>query len=90
MPRDIDRDDVRRLRAEGAQLVEVLPASEYEEDHLPGAVNLPLRKLEAEGREFVVTDHHNHPRVTNRARSHRGEGPQGAALSLGGAIRVRQ
>ena len=46
MPRQIDRDGVRRLTAQGAQLVEVLPASEYAEDHLPGAINLPLRKLE--------------------------------------------
>jgi rhodanese-related sulfurtransferase len=46
MPRQIDRDGVRRLAAQGAQLVEVLPASEYAEDHLPGAINLPLRKLE--------------------------------------------
>ncbi len=48
MPRQIDRDGVRRLTAEGAQLVEVLPASEYAEDHLPGAINLPLRRLEQE------------------------------------------
>jgi len=46
MPKDIDRDEARRLIEGGAQLVEVLPASEYEEDHLPGAVNLPLRKLD--------------------------------------------
>ena len=46
MPSQIDRDGVRRLVAQGAQLVEVLPASEYAEDHLPGAINLPLRKLE--------------------------------------------
>ena len=26
--------------------MEVLPASEYAKDHLPGAVNLPLRRLE--------------------------------------------
>jgi len=25
-----------------------LPAEEYGEDHLPGAINLPLRKIEAE------------------------------------------
>ena len=31
--------------AEGAQLVEVLPPEEYEEEHLPGAVNIPLRRL---------------------------------------------
>ena len=46
MPKEIDRDQVRRLLEQGAQLVEVLPADEYEEDHLPGAINLPLRKLE--------------------------------------------
>ena len=50
MPQVIDRHDVQRLRTDGAQLVEVLPANEYDEDHLPGAVNLPLRRLEAEGR----------------------------------------
>jgi len=32
----------------GAQLVEVLPAQEYEEEHLPGAVNIPLKSLDAE------------------------------------------
>lgn len=48
MPRSIDRDEVRRLVQEGATLVEVLPVKEYEEDHLPGAVNLPLRRLETE------------------------------------------
>jgi rhodanese-related sulfurtransferase len=26
----------------------VLPADEYEEDHLPGAISLPLRRLETE------------------------------------------
>ena len=46
MPKEIDRDQVRRLLEQGAQLVEVLPADEYEEDHLPGAINLPLRQLE--------------------------------------------
>ena len=43
---EIDREEVQRLLAEGAQLVEVLPANEYQEDHLPGATNLPLRQLE--------------------------------------------
>ena len=46
MPKDIDRDEARRLLEGGAQLVEVLPSSEYDEDHLPGAINLPLRKLD--------------------------------------------
>lgn len=46
MPIDIHRDDVQRLVAEGAQLVEVLPEKEYTEEHLPGAINTPLRKLD--------------------------------------------
>jgi rhodanese-related sulfurtransferase len=43
----IERDEVRRLMEQSAQIVDVLPAREYAEDHLPGAVNLPLRKIEA-------------------------------------------
>jgi rhodanese-related sulfurtransferase len=46
--RNIDRDEVRRLMEGGAQLVEVLPREEYEEEHLPGAINIPLRRLESE------------------------------------------
>ena len=53
MPKEIDRDEVRRLVEAGAQLVEVLPSSEYEEDHLPGAINLPLRQLEARAIELL-------------------------------------
>jgi phage shock protein E len=46
MPTDIDRDGVRKLLEGGAQLIEVLPASHYEEEHLPEAINIPLRKLD--------------------------------------------
>lgn len=53
MPREIDRDGVRRLVAGGAQLVEVLPAAEYQEEHLPGAISLPLRKLEQQATEVL-------------------------------------
>ena len=48
MVRDVDRHELQRLMKEGAQLVEVLPKEEYEEEHLPGAISLPLRRLEAE------------------------------------------
>jgi rhodanese-related sulfurtransferase len=44
----IDRDEVQALVKQGAQLVEVLPAKEYDEDHLPGAVSHPLRQLDKE------------------------------------------
>lgn len=47
MPTPIERDEVRRLVAEeAAQLVEVLPAKEYGEEHILGAVNIPLKELD--------------------------------------------
>ena len=47
MPADIGREEVLRLLGEGAKLVEVLPQAEYDEEHLPGAIHLPLKKLDA-------------------------------------------
>ena len=35
------------LLDEGAQLVEVLPHEEYSEEHLPRAINIPLKDLNA-------------------------------------------
>ncbi len=48
MPTPIDRDQVQTLVAEDAQLVEVLPEAEYEDEHLPGAINIPLKALDRE------------------------------------------
>ena len=48
MPTEVGRDEVQRLLAGGAQLVEVLPAEEYSEEHLPGALNIPLKELDRE------------------------------------------
>lgn len=49
MPTEINAYEVQRLvRDEGALLVEVLPEGEYEEEHLPGAVNIPLKRLTKE------------------------------------------
>jgi rhodanese-related sulfurtransferase len=47
MPTEINLDALDRLLASGAQLVEVLPAKEYDEEHLPGAISIPLKTLEA-------------------------------------------
>jgi rhodanese-related sulfurtransferase len=47
-PVAVDLEGLRRLIAGGAQLVEVLPAEEYEELHLPGAISVPLKQLDAE------------------------------------------
>jgi rhodanese-related sulfurtransferase len=44
----IGRDEVMTLVTGGAQLVEVLPADEYTEDHIPGALSHPLRRLAKE------------------------------------------
>ena len=43
----VDLRDLRRLLENGGQLVEVLPPQEYGEQHLPGAVNIPLKDLDA-------------------------------------------
>jgi len=43
----IDLGQLRELLDGGAQLVEVLPAAEYRDEHLPGAINLPLKQLDA-------------------------------------------
>jgi rhodanese-related sulfurtransferase len=48
MPTNIDRHGVRRLVEERAQLVEVLPPKDYEDEHLPGAINIPLKQLDRE------------------------------------------
>jgi rhodanese-related sulfurtransferase len=46
----ISRLEVQQLVEKGAQVVDVLPAEEFQEDHLPGAINLPLRRIETEAR----------------------------------------
>jgi rhodanese-related sulfurtransferase len=45
MPKDVGLEEMRRLVGDGAQVVEVLPAHEYDEEHLPGAVSIPLKTL---------------------------------------------
>jgi rhodanese-related sulfurtransferase len=53
MARGIDREQVRRLMEQRAQIVDVLPAREYAEEHLPGAINLPLRRIEIEASQVL-------------------------------------
>jgi rhodanese-related sulfurtransferase len=47
MHKIVGREEVQRLMREGAQIVEVLPREEYEQEHLPGAINIPLKELDA-------------------------------------------
>jgi rhodanese-related sulfurtransferase len=53
----IDRIGLLRLiEEEDAQIVDVLPAPEYAESHIPGAINIPLRHLDAESASVLSRD----------------------------------
>lgn len=45
MPTTIALDELQRLIQQAAILVDVLPADEYTREHLPGAINIPLKAL---------------------------------------------
>ncbi len=42
---EIRREDVQRLVSVGAQLVEVMPRPQYDAEHIPGAISIPLGRL---------------------------------------------
>lgn len=54
MPSEIGLDEVRGLLANKAQLVEVLPRDEYEEEHLPGAISVPLKEMAADAADRLL------------------------------------
>lgn len=41
----IDRHTVQQLAQQGAQLVDVLGTNDYDAEHIPGAINIPLKSL---------------------------------------------
>jgi rhodanese-related sulfurtransferase len=41
----IDTQQLQALAARSALVIEVLPRKEYEEEHIPGARNIPLKEL---------------------------------------------
>jgi 3-mercaptopyruvate sulfurtransferase SseA len=61
----VDRHETQEmLKKEGAQLVDVLSSKEYEVEHLPGALNIPLKALNRDstqrldpGRPVIVYCH---------------------------------
>jgi len=60
----IDRNQLRELLRDGAQLIDVLSTQEYEAEHIPGAINIPLKGLSREtvrqldsGRPVIVYCH---------------------------------
>jgi rhodanese-related sulfurtransferase len=56
MPKDIDRDAVQRLTQNGARIIDVLPKTEYERFHLPGALSIPLETINAESTKQLPKD----------------------------------
>jgi rhodanese-related sulfurtransferase len=47
MAKRVEFEEFSRLRDAGAQVVEVLPAEDYDWAHIPDAINLPLKELDA-------------------------------------------
>jgi rhodanese-related sulfurtransferase len=48
MPTRIEIGELRSLIDRGAQIVEVLPREEYDDEHLPGAISIPVKELDRE------------------------------------------
>ena len=46
MPTEIRHDEVQRLTAAGAYLLDVREPEGYEAEHLPGAMSLPVKSLD--------------------------------------------
>lgn len=55
MPTEIDRHEVQRLVATGAQLVDVMPKAEWDESHITGAIHVPLKQLDERAPERLDT-----------------------------------
>jgi len=56
MPIQITREDVQRMTAEGAVVIEVLPESEYTEEHIVGAANIPQKMVTAQATAHLTKD----------------------------------
>ncbi len=58
MPKRIDALGAQRMIARGAQLVDVLPASIFIQEHLPGATSIPLETMNAAAVADLRRDKH--------------------------------
>ncbi len=47
MATDITRAEVQQLVEEGAQVVDVRPEQEFADEHIVGAIHIPLKSLDA-------------------------------------------
>jgi rhodanese-related sulfurtransferase len=48
MPTTIDRDEVQRMVAAGAQLLDVRHRDDHDAEHIRGAISLPVTMLDGE------------------------------------------
>lgn len=46
MPTDVTLEELRQLMDKGAQVVEVLASDQFKNEHIPGAVNIPLQEID--------------------------------------------
>ena len=53
---NIDRTRLLELIEDGAQVVDVLPEREYTAQRIPGAINIPLRRLDLETAAILPRD----------------------------------
>jgi rhodanese-related sulfurtransferase len=56
MPTSIELSEVQTLMGRGAQVVDVLAPDEYEDEHLPAAINMPLKKLDRATTRVLQSD----------------------------------
>lgn len=56
MVTSIDRARLLELIDQGVQVVDVLPDAEHAAQHIPGAISLPLRRLDAEATAVLRRD----------------------------------
>jgi rhodanese-related sulfurtransferase len=56
MPQEVGIDEIKGLIDRGAQVVDVLPEAEYDEEHIAGAINIPLKQMSAEGVSVLDRD----------------------------------
>ena len=53
----ISRVELQRLiAADGVQVVDVLPDAEYQRNHIPGALNIPLKTLDEKTTQALQRD----------------------------------
>ena len=52
--KELQRREVQAQIDKGAQVVEVLAREQFDEDHIPGAIHIPLRKVEVEAEDKLA------------------------------------